>query len=97
MFQVVNRCFQIIESRAEDSWRRHSDLVMEPDVRGIGWDGFTCGPELLKAGEAAALAALPQIEAWLARPRPPALLAAVLPETIPAGRPPVAAESPATA
>ncbi|MBZ5727764.1 MAG: patatin-like phospholipase family protein [Acidobacteriia bacterium] len=97
VFQVVNRCFQIIESRAEDSWRSHSDLVMEPDVRGIGWDGFTCGPELLKAGEAAALAALPTIEAWLARPRPPALPAAVLPETIPAGRPPVAAQSPATA
>ncbi len=97
VFQVVNRCFQIVESRAEDAWRKESDLVIEPDVRGIAWDGFNCGPELLKAGEAAALAAVPKIEAWLARPRPVAVPAPVLPETTPAGAPRAAAESPATA
>jgi NTE family protein len=65
VFQVVNRCFQIMQTRTEDSWRRHSDLVIAPDVRAIEWDGFACGPQMLKAGEAAALSAVPQIRAWL--------------------------------
>jgi len=65
MLQVINRCFQIMESRAEEGWRRHSDLVITPDVRGMAWDAFGCGPELIKAGEAAALAALPKLQAWL--------------------------------
>jgi NTE family protein len=61
VFQVVNRCFQIMQTRTEDSWRRESDLVITPDVSHIEWDGFNCGPEMLKAGEAAAQAALPAI------------------------------------
>ena len=81
MFQVVNRCFQILQSRTEDGWRASSDLVITPDVRGIEWDGFGCGPELLKAGETAALAAVPKIQAWLVRPqRAPGRLVQV-PET----------------
>ncbi len=66
VFQVVNRSFQILQSRNEDAWRRESDLVITPDVGAIEWDGFSCGPEMLKAGEAAAMAALPKIESWLA-------------------------------
>ena len=65
VFQVVNRCFQIMQTRTEDSWRRESDLVITPDVSHIEWDGFNCGPEMLKAGEAAAQAALPAIRKWL--------------------------------
>jgi NTE family protein len=65
VFQVVNRCFQIMQTRTEDSWRRESDLVITPDVSHIEWDGFNCGPEMLKAGEAAAQAALPAIRSWL--------------------------------
>src|SRR5690242_9555269 len=66
VFQVVNRCFQIMQSRSEEAWRRDSNLVLAPDVRSIEWDGFGCGPELLKAGEIAALAAIPKIQDWLA-------------------------------
>jgi NTE family protein len=65
VFQVVNRSFQILQARNEDTWRRHSDMVIEPDVRAVEWDGFGCGPELVKAGEAAALAAIPEVKAWL--------------------------------
>jgi len=68
VFQVVNRCFQIMQERTEQSWRSASDLVIAPDVRGVEWDGFGCGPELLKAGESAALAALPKITKWLDAP-----------------------------
>ena len=72
VFQVVNRCFQIMQAQMEESWRRASDLVISPDVSRIEWDGFGCGPEMLKAGEAAALAALPAIRGWFpetSRPR----------------------------
>jgi NTE family protein len=69
MFQVVNRCFQILQTRTEDSWRSASDLVITPDVRAIEWDGFGCGPELLKVGEVAALAAIPKIQSLLLAPK----------------------------
>jgi NTE family protein len=65
VFQVVNRCFQIMETRTEDTWRRDSDLVITPDVSHVQWDGFNCGEEMVKAGELAAMAALPAIRKWL--------------------------------
>jgi NTE family protein len=71
VFEVVNRCFQILHSRTEDTWRRESDLVIVPDVGGVEWDGFGCGPDLLRAGETAALAALHAVQAWLPRNPPP--------------------------
>src|SRR5580658_597585 len=88
MFQVVNRCFQILQSRAEDSWRKHSDLVITPAVRSIQWDGFGNGPDLIKAGATAALEALPQIEAWLAsQPRAVSSNVVVMPSSKPASKP----------
>ena len=70
VFQVVNRCFQILQSRSEDNWRSETDLVIVPDVRGIGWDAFGRGHELVRAGEAAAVAALPEIQEWFPRVQP---------------------------
>jgi len=69
VFQVVNRCFQILQSRFEDSWRSETDLVIAPDVRGVDWHAFGRGPQLLQAGEAAALVALPKIQEWFQSPR----------------------------
>lgn len=65
MLQVVNRCFQILQSRAEESWRRHSDIIVTPDVTGVAWDGFRSGVEMIEAGERAAEAVVPQIKKWL--------------------------------
>jgi NTE family protein len=65
VFQVVNRCFQILQTRTEDDWREHSDLVIAPAVGEVQWDGFGCGPSLIEAGEAAAEAALPVVSKWL--------------------------------
>ncbi|HCC56715.1 MAG TPA: hypothetical protein DEQ47_05535 [Solibacterales bacterium] len=62
---VVNRCFQILQLRTEDSWRKHSDLVVTPPVDHIGWNGFQHASQLVAAGEAAARAALPQLREWL--------------------------------
>jgi len=65
VFQVVNRCFQILQSQAEDNWRTESDLGIAPDVGGTEWNGFSSGAHLIAAGEAAALAALPEILSWV--------------------------------
>lgn len=70
MFHIINRCFQIMHSRTEMSWRQHSDLVIEPDVRGMEWDAFESAMQLVKAGEEAARLALPRIPGWIA-PLPP--------------------------
>ena len=70
VFQVVNRCFQILQRRSEDHWRSESDLVIAPDVRGMDWNAFAQGPRLIEAGEAAARAALPEIQEWFARVQP---------------------------
>ena len=65
MFHVVNRCFQILHSRTENSWRQHSDLVIEPDVCGMEWDAFDSAQQLIQAGAEAARLALPRIRAWI--------------------------------
>ena len=70
VFQVVRRCFQIMQGRSEQGWRKSTDLVITPELLAIEWDGFESGPELVKAGEAAALAALPTIQSWLKSPFP---------------------------
>ena len=42
---------------------------MEPDVAGFGYDSFERAADLIHAGEHAARAVLPQIQAWL-QPQP---------------------------
>jgi NTE family protein len=79
MLQVVNRCFQILQSRTEESWRRHSDVIVSPDVTSVAWDGFKTGAEMIEAGERAAEAILPQVRKWLE----PAYIEAV-PHSLPA-------------
>jgi NTE family protein len=66
VFQVVRRCFQIMQRHSESSWRNASDLVLVPDLKSIEWNGFDAGRELVNAGEAAAMAALPAIQSWFA-------------------------------
>jgi NTE family protein len=66
VFQVVRRCFQIMQRHSESGWRNASDLVLIPDLKSIEWNGFDAGRELVNAGEAAAMAALPVIRSWFA-------------------------------
>ncbi|MGH9721771.1 MAG: patatin-like phospholipase family protein [Bryobacteraceae bacterium] len=73
MFQVVNRCFQIMQTHMEERWRKASDLVLEPDVGGVSWDSFRSAERLIEAGENAATAALPKIQSLL-QTQPPAEL-----------------------
>jgi NTE family protein len=73
MFQVVSRCFQILMSVNEEVWRKHSDMVLIPDVGSIPWDGFENAMHMIAAGERAAAEALPQIREWLESGGPEAL------------------------
>jgi NTE family protein len=61
MFEVVNRCFQIMHHHSQELWRRYSDVVIEPGVSNVGWNAFENGKQMMDAGEAAARAVLPQI------------------------------------
>jgi NTE family protein len=82
MFQVVNRSIQILQARTEESWRKDTDLTIAPIVSSVPWDGFTAAPQLLKAGEEAALAALPRIQSWFTGRRPVPAPGEALPSTI---------------
>ena len=82
VFQVVNRCFQIMQSQTESGWRNETDLIVTPDVRGVDWDAFARGPDLIRTGEAAALAALPKIREWFAGALPTAVPGEIVPAEI---------------
>ncbi len=45
--------------------KRCADLVIEPDVTGYRYDDFEQSAELVRLGEAATRAALPEIRKWL--------------------------------
>lgn len=69
VFEVISQCFSIAQEQMSGLWRAAADAVMEPDVAGFGYDSFERAAELIRAGEVAAQAALPQIRAWL-NPQP---------------------------
>lgn len=60
---VLSRSFTIIQRHADLEWRQYADVIIEPDVTPFVWDDFTKTPEMVLAGEAAAMKALPEIRA----------------------------------
>src|SRR5271167_4215602 len=60
---VLSRSFTIIQRHTDLTWRQQADVIIEPNVTPFVWDDFTKTPELVAVGEAAALAALPEIRA----------------------------------
>lgn len=68
--EVISRSFSIIQAASTQPWRGETDVLLEPDVRHVLWDEFVKTPELIAAGEAAARAALPKIQALLAGEAP---------------------------
>jgi NTE family protein len=65
---VVSRCFTILSARTQHEWRRHSSVVIEPDVSHVSWDSFASSSQLIEAGERAAETAVPSILKWLKKP-----------------------------
>jgi NTE family protein len=62
---ILSRSFNIIQRHSDLAWRTQADVIIEPDVKPFVWDDFSKTPDMIAAGEAAALAALPQIRAAL--------------------------------
>ena len=58
---VLSRSFNIIQRHADIAWRAQANVIIEPDVKPFLWDDFTKTPEMVAAGEQAALRALPEI------------------------------------
>ena len=46
-------------------WRSGADLVIEPDVAGYAYDDFKRADDLIRVGEAAMRAALPEVRKWI--------------------------------
>jgi len=65
LFDVIGQCFAIAQENYEGLWRPAADIVVEPDVSGFKYDDFELTSDLLRAGEEAMRAALPQVRAWL--------------------------------
>jgi NTE family protein len=62
---ILSRAFNIIQQHSDLAWRTQADIIIEPDVKPFVWDDFSKTPDMIAAGEIAALAALPQIRAAL--------------------------------
>jgi len=62
---IISRSFNIIQKHTDVTWRQQANVIIEPDVSSFAWDDFTKTPELVAAGEAAAMNALPEIVAFL--------------------------------
>jgi len=62
---VLSRSFTVIQKHADLEWRKEADVVIEPDVTPYLWDDFSKTAQLVRAGEEAALKALPAIRAAL--------------------------------
>lgn len=65
LFEIVSQSFAVLLHYGQAAWSPLTDLVIEPDVAEFRWDDFPKTPELVAAGERAALAAVPQIRAAL--------------------------------
>jgi NTE family protein len=80
VFDIIGQCFSIAQDKMCGLWKSVSDIVVEPDIGDFGYDDFARASEMVRAGEIAARAALPQIREWFpARPTQPAT-AAIEPE-----------------
>lgn len=62
---ILSRAFNILQRHSDLAWRTQADIVIEPDVKPFVWDDFTKTPDMIAAGEIAALTALPKIRAAL--------------------------------
>ena len=65
LFDVIGQCFAIAQDMNSSYWKQATDLLIEPDVNGYKYDAFEHSAALVRAGEIATRAALPEIRKWL--------------------------------
>ncbi len=68
---ILSRSFNIIQKHADLEWRQYVDVVVEPDVSPFVWDDFSKTREMVRAGEEAAMKALPAIRTAMEDKRKP--------------------------
>ena len=68
LFDVIGQSFAIAQDAMSSMWRSAADLVVEPEVAGFGYDDFKRSAELIRVGETAMRAALPEVKKWLEVP-----------------------------
>ena len=83
VFDVIGQCFSIAQDRMCGPWRAASDVVMEPEIGDFGYDDFARAPDLIRAGELACRAAMPQIRQWFPAPAPQTIAAQATTTTVP--------------
>ncbi len=66
VFDVIGQCFSIAQDNMCSVWKSAANVVLEPAIGEFSYDDFARAPELIKTGEVAARAALPQIRSWFA-------------------------------
>jgi NTE family protein len=67
-FDVIGQSFAIAQDVMSPVWRGAADVVIEPDVAGFDYDDFKRADELIRVGELAMRAALPEVRKWMEAP-----------------------------
>jgi NTE family protein len=69
LFDVIGQSFAIAQDAMSMLWRGGADVVIEPDVAGYAYDDFKRADDLIRVGEAAMRAAMPEVRKWLEWPQ----------------------------
>ena len=81
LLEVIGQSFAIAQDTMSSIWRSGADLVIEPDVAGYAYDDFKRADDLIRVGEAAMRAALPEVRKWIQiAPQPEVEMPPALPE-----------------
>ena len=70
LFDVIGQCFAVAQEMNCEVWKAAADLVIDPDVNGYKYDDFERSAELVRSGETAMRAALPEIRKWMQQSEP---------------------------
>jgi NTE family protein len=68
LFDVIGQSFAIAQDQMSHLWRGAADVLVEPDVSGFAYDDFKRAGALVRAGELAMRAALPEVRKWMEVP-----------------------------
>ena len=68
LLEVIGQSFAIAQDAMSSIWRTAADVVIEPDVAGYAYDDFKRADDLIRVGEAAMRAALPEVRKWVQLP-----------------------------
>ncbi|MCI0353818.1 MAG: patatin-like phospholipase family protein [Acidobacteria bacterium] len=70
VLEIIGQCFSIAQTKMANHWQEQADVILEPDVTGFAFDDFQRAAELVRRGEQAARAALPEIRSWMTAVQP---------------------------